>query len=184
MRKKGYEDLRDQKMPRKLQELLDSNQRAANAPKYKKKVKTPGLLTINLNSEGDDKGCTRALKVLPEKVEQGPYESEEQFLNRLQRMATKAKAEACIEDKYDVDFAPKILSTVDGKAKNENRGKEKDPVSKKLAKRKARDEKRKNRKRKKPSHDEYKPQVDKISFGEVAMAPPTLPQIKRRKPAP
>lgn len=188
--KKSLDEMKNQKMPRKLMELLESAE-TSSKNKKKKSQNTPGLLAISVDNQGDDEvGATRALKSLPDKVEQGNYETEDQFLNRLERLSAKAKAEANIEHKYDVDFCPKIISTAgEGSRKvkvKKNTKEEQEAEDKKAAKRlksRVRDIKRKaprKKKRGEGNHREFSDLVDSVKFGEVSMQPPTLPAFRKR----
>lgn len=184
-----------------MMELFESAKLARQPVKKVKNTKMPGLLRVFTEHQGDESGTTRGVKLMPGVIEQGLYESEDQFLNRLNRLSSKAQAEANIEQKYDVDFCPKVLSTSDplpedGKAKKKKR-KEKDiPVDKarekelarielKKVKRRARDAKRKGKKKKSNSDDvestEFEDLLDKVEFGEVAMAPPSLEKFRAKQ---
>ena len=159
-------------MPRKMQELLQLKDAAENRkklPKPKRKTNQPGLLCITAGMDGDDEGHTRGVKFVPPVIQQGPYESEFQFMSRLNRMASRAKAEAQVENKFDVDFCPpaeapkrpKILSTKTGKeVKYTSKGKihvddEETRRSRKAEKRRARAAKKKAKKRKSSSSPDY-----------------------------
>lgn len=170
-----------------MKDLLELKGEMSKSNKSKKKNKSrgqPGLLALKTSISGDDTGGKRGLKWLPEKVEQGPYESSSQFLNRLQRMSSKAKAEALVEDKFQVDFCPKmtpqILSTKDGQITQDKRDEEMNDVLgvrgvKKREKRRVREMKRRVKKRKttKPETD-FKSYKDDVRFGEVVLAPPKI----------
>ena len=67
----------------------------------------PALLRIVTSvTDGDTAGSTRGLKPLPDIMEQGPYESEEQFLNRISRLSAQARAEAKLKTDSVWTFVP------------------------------------------------------------------------------
>ena len=68
---------------------------------------------MTTESEPIEKGMTRSEKPLPQVIEQGLYESESHFLSRLSKLSAKAKAEATIEDRFDVDFCQRVSTTDD-----------------------------------------------------------------------
>lgn len=206
-------------MPRRLKELFES----ASMPKKKKGNKfrnEPGLLTkLNqVDSDDDDNvvgtvpredesGALRGVKLRPENIKQGPYESSGQFMRRLNKLATNAKFEAVIEQRFNVDLCPtadglprkpQILSTVDGSVfdeamekKGKKSGSNEEPtVPNKVLKRRIRDQKRRMKKKgnKRPlsgtSNDgqlDFDDYVDNVRFGEVAQRPPSLAKFKRLK---
>ena len=183
-------------MPRKMRELLQLKDAAKNRkkqPKPKPQKSQPGLLCVTTNMDGDDEGHTRGLKFVPSVMQQGPYESEFQFMQRLNKMAARAKAEAQVEEKFDVDFCPpvernrpKILSTKTGKeVKYTSKGKihvEDAEVkrSRKAEKRREREAKKKAKKRKKSSEDrdDVDTWIDHFDFDDVVQEPPSF--SKRR----
>lgn len=166
----------------------------------KSRTKTPGLLAIRSELDGDDEGHTRGVKYVPTVTQQGPYESDSQFLHRLSKMASKARSEAKVEAKFNVDFCPKpervrpkILSTKTGKeVKYTSQGKiHVDPIevrkSRKTEKRRERAQKLKERKKKKKSKEQsddgvnLDTWVDHYEFNEVVQAPPAFSKGRRPK---
>lgn len=104
--------------------------------KNKTKKLGKSLLRVFTNlSEGDETGAVRPVKVLPNILEQGPYESDVSFVKRLDRLCEKMRSESAVEAKYNLG--------------DENLGSAEHKVSEnKLLKRKARDKKRKTKKKK------------------------------------
>lgn len=140
------------------------------------------MCLVSVDHDGSDtEGMTRQYKEIPTQLEQESYESEEHFFRRIHKLASKAKAEATIEDKYDVDFCKKVISTEgDNEALNaENKEKKSDN------KRKRRKEKvAKRLKKKKGSEDEddFAFLQDKVEFGEIVTCPPNLNfKLKKNK---
>lgn len=115
----------------------------------------------------DESGAERGIKLRPESIKQGPYETNQQFMRRLDKLASNAKFEAVIEERFDVDLCPKIpglprkpqvLSTVDGRVYDESKERKRkgikgDPKSdeslipNKILKRRLRDHKRRLKKK-------------------------------------
>lgn len=189
-------------MPRKMQELLQLKDAAKNRKRVKKdksKVNQPALLCVKTAVEGDDEGHTRGLKFIPSVIQQGPYESEFAFMKRLDRMAAKARSEALVEDKFDVDycpqaatpkFKPKILSTKTGKeVKYTSKGKihlddAETKRSRKAEKRKERAAKLKERKKKKLKKDkkeDFDSWIDQFEFNDVVQEPPAFSKKRKAK---
>jgi len=199
------EELKDQKIPRKMRELMESMNPKA-------KVKQPsepmdkdversntGLVRIRTGLEGDDTGAERGIKPIPEVVEQGTYESSDQFIRRLGRMTSQALDEAKVEDHFEVDFCPKIiptiLSTKTGQPADQKmgkRGKKKvmsEETRKELKRQKARERdarrrarKKKGKKRNKTGDDDgdFDQFQDHVSFGDIVLAPPAFSKQKRK----
>ena len=200
-----------------MKELFDSDSSSKKRNKNKFKNE-PGLLSkLNqLDSEDeivakpgeDESGAVRDIKLRPESIKQGPYETNEQFLRRLNKLANNAKFEAVIEERFNVDLCPKleglprkpqILSTVDGSVYDEEKERkqnkktkngEEEPVPNKVLKRRLRDQKRKLKKRKHKtgtsSGDQedgltFEDYTDDVEFGDVAQRPPALAKFKRTK---
>ena len=191
--------LRVQKVPRKMQAIIDYNDPAKRSqselskPKKKKQKKGPSFLRVTTSSEGEDaSGASRGLKPLPCVMEQGPYESEEQFLRRLSRITSEAKTEANLESKFDIDMCPVIpqmLSTKTGKEVKKKKKKNKNGLTpeqrleKKRQKRRERDARRKSKQKrgsKSKSVNEFEELQDNISFGEVVLRPPAFSKRKSK----
>lgn len=131
---------------------------------------------------------TRSDKPLPQKLEQGLYESEYHFLQRLTKLSAKARAEATIEDRFDVDFCAKLDSneeSIDKDLKISHNNTSDNIPSNKQLRRKRKDIKRKiknkNKKKNKKSDDLFKHLKDNIKFGETVSEPPLLTKFKFKK---
>ncbi|XP_042905025.1 coiled-coil domain-containing protein 137 [Parasteatoda tepidariorum] len=135
--------------------------------KRKKKKKTyKNDFIVVKNEIVEDKGGVGAAKIL----KQSKNENEHQFINRLQRMADKAIAEAKVEEKYNI----KLVSVdKDGNAKYKSLDDENNET-KKTQKRKKYRERLKEKKKLKADDKEFEFKKDHIPFGDVVMAPPTL----------
>jgi hypothetical protein len=183
------EELREQKMPRKMVEMF-SAAKGGESKTRKKKKKTKiesNLLSVTLTADqGDEKGMTRGLKELPDKLVQGLYETEDQFLHRLDRLKNRALNEAKIETKYDLDSCPQIISTSDGKSVKQKGAEDEEEVNKRRVKRKEREQKMREKKRMKnreavDEKDPFSHLKDDVKFGEVCMAPPSLSHQLKQK---
>lgn len=182
-----------------MQAIIDYNDPAKRSqselskPKKKKERKGPALLRVTTSSGGEDaSGAARGLKPLPSVMQQGPYESEEQFLRRLSRITSEAKTEANLEAKFDLDLCPVIpqmLSTKTGKEVKKKKKKTKNGLTpeqrleNKRQKRRERDAKRKSKqKRGKKSRNanEFDGLQDNIAFGEVVTRPPAFSKRKSK----
>lgn len=138
--------------------------------------------------EADDYGMTRSLKPLPEIVSQGPYESEYQFIHRLEKLSAKARAEANIEDRFDVDFCPKMDSqdsnhSINNNDKSDNKNKSEEvKVRKRSIKRKEKLIKKKAKKlaKQRENDDDFKHLKDDVKFGETVLQPPELTHFIKR----
>lgn len=188
--------LRDQKTPRKMIDILEAAKPENQTFEKKKKVKKSddvGLLRVVQGMHGDEEGCQRGLKPLPDVIEQGPYESQAQFIRRIGKMSSRAMAEARLENKFQVDFCPRIEQpnpkSLTGNDKLNCRQKKKlklqnERLEKKRQKRRIRDAKRRDKKGKKRrsdgSDDEFARFQDKVSFGDVVMAPPSFSKQRRK----
>lgn len=124
----------------------------------------------------DTEGAVRGLKPLPDQMKQGPYESQEQFINRLNRLVGKAMGEAEIEQKFDVDFCPKTAS---GAALPVKSGRS----ERKQLKRREQGQKRKAKRlqtKQNQADDFGQVKADRVRFGERAHAPPNMDAIRQK----
>lgn len=133
-----------------------------------------------------EKGMTRSEKPLPQKLEQGLYESEYHFLQRLTKLSAKARAEATIEDRFDVDFCAKLDSneeSIDKNLKISHKKTSDNIPSNKQLRRKRKEIKRKlrNKTKKRKNEDLFKHLKDDIKFGETVSEPPILTKFKFKK---
>ncbi|CAG2166348.1 unnamed protein product [Oppiella nova] len=175
---------KDQSIPRKWQQILDLKQQMkhkTNTKKNKRKKINNELICVRTTSEPIEKGMTRSAKQLPEVIEQGLYESEIHFMSRLTKLSAKAKAEANIEDRFDVDFCQK-LDTNEDKVEEKSDDKKKTKSNKRL-KRKLIENKRREKKRvksksksksKSKKEDLFEHLTDRVMFGERVAEPPLL----------
>lgn len=144
----------------------------------RRKSKKGDLTVFNDDRNEDCEGAVRHYKPLPDKIEKGPYETQQQFIRRLNRLVGKAMGEAEIEQKYDVDFCPKS-----GKNEFDEVFKTARTISKKKQeKRRERDRKRKVKKnaKKQLNHNEFDKFKSKVEFGDVVHQPPDLDKIKKK----
>ena len=139
---------------------------------------------LKFESVGSDNRllCSLISILRPIQRRTGPYETQDQFMSRLNRLVGKAIGEAEIEQKFDVDFCAKT-----GKNEFDEVFKTGKAISKnKLEKRRERNRKRKEKRRGKSSQhrtDEFGDALDKsgrsrIAFGDVVHQPPDLDKIK------
>ncbi|GIY09563.1 uncharacterized protein CDAR_598131 [Caerostris darwini] len=135
------------------------------------------IIVKNNIIEKDQPGMERKVKPMPAVVKQKKFESENQFMNRLQRMADIAIAEAKVEEKYNIE-----LVNVDKKGNAQYVAASKEVTEKKKEKRKHLKERKKEKKRMKMDDKEFDLKKETISFGEVASAPPVLTGKLRKAP--
>lgn len=187
--------LKEQKGPRKMQAITNYNDQDGQQEETKHKVKRqPALLRIATTADGDAVGATRGLKPMPQYMEQGTYESEDQFLNRISRLSAEARAEANMEDRFGLDFCPaiepQVMSTQSGAVvvtgtKKKRRGglTEEERTEARRAKRRERDSRRRSRKKRgSKSHevDDFEHFQDDVRFGDVVVAPPAFSKRKTK----
>lgn len=187
--------LKEQRAPRRMQDISGSAKDSIqDEDQKKKKSRAPALLRIATAVDGDDAGCTRGLKPMPSFVEQGPYESEEQFVNRLSRISAQAVAEATLEQRFGLDFCPAVqpqmLSTRSGEvvASGVKKRKRKGMTAEARAearrvKRRERDAKRRSKKKrgsKSGPDDGFEQFQDDIQFGDIVKAPPAFSKRRAR----
>ncbi|GIY79244.1 uncharacterized protein CEXT_661641 [Caerostris extrusa] len=98
----------EQEMSRHMEELIDLKNKAKQKikrKKKKKKIQKDDFIIVKNNIiEKDQPGMERKVKPMPAVVKQKEFESENQFMNRLQRMADIAIAEAKVEEKYNIEL--------------------------------------------------------------------------------
>lgn len=146
--------------------------------KRSKRRASKNLISVQRSKmESEQRGMTRPLKPLPERLEQQPNESDDQFLKRLDHLAGRAFSEASIENKFNVrvDRDAEGRTVVDpkgGDAIDENYG------ARKRQKRKLREQKLKEKKRQKltarEQRDDFGHLKDEVAFGEVVHHPPEI----------
>lgn len=170
----------EQEVPRKLQVLFDGmNDDEEPAEKRRKKRKaSKNLITVQrCKMESEQRGMTRPLKPLPERLEQQPNESDDQFLKRLDHLAGRAFTEAKIENKFNVridhdEQGQTVVNPKGGEALDKNYG------ARKREKRKLREQKLKEKKRQKLSsrqqQSDFSHLKDQVAFGEVVHHPPDI----------
>lgn len=134
------------------------------------------IVVFGSDRKEDSEGATRGLKPLPDLMKQGVYETQDQFIKRLNRMVNKAIGEATIEDKFDVDLCPPASGA---RASECNRTKR---SINKIEKRKKHVQKRKvkAKQRKQLKNDDFDGFKEKITFGETTHAPPNMDDIRRK----
>lgn len=168
-----------QSVPRRVKELFEANSTRTKKKKKNKFQNEPGLLSKldgfdsdveegqnSCKLAEDESGAERGIKLRPESIKQGPYETNQQFMRRLDKLASSAKFEAVIEERFDVDLCPKIpglprkpqvLSTVDGSVFDESKDRKRKSIKgdsksesfipNKILKRRLRDHKRRLKKK-------------------------------------
>ena len=191
----------DQKEPRKMRAIKESRKQPhlKSEEPQQKRSRRPAMLRITTSLVGDELGATRALKPLPPFVEQGPYESEEQFLNRLTRLSTQAKAEAKLEEHFGLDFCPvtpQVMSTRSGEVVGRSKKQakvEEDRAERRRAKRRERDARRRRRTKRGGGgdgsgsnadyslHQDFQHLRDDVAFADVVSAPPAFAKGRRRR---
>ncbi|XP_077527416.1 uncharacterized protein LOC144138813 [Haemaphysalis longicornis] len=170
----------EQEVPRGVKMLFESADDDDEKPRRKrgKRFASKNLISVQrCRMESEQRGMTRPLKPLPERLEQQPNESDEQFLKRLDHLAGRAFTEASVEDKFNVrvDRDAEGRTVVDpkgGDAIDENYG------ARKRQKRKLREQKLKEKKRQRLSareqRDDFSHLKDEVAFGEVVHHPPEI----------
>lgn len=130
---------------------------------------------------------TRVPKAIPEQVEKGFLESDYQFLNRINRMVSKAVAEANLEEHFDVDLGDKVKDSTANEPFSVSPA-DSEKLEKKRSKRKAKDIKRKEKKLKKQhklvkqlESSEFEFKKDNFQYGDVVHHPPLINFGKRSK---
>ncbi|KAJ6219260.1 hypothetical protein RDWZM_005072 [Blomia tropicalis] len=174
---------KDQPIPKKLLRIMEykkngkqTQENLKESKKTAKRLKTVSVKTGDNNTI--EKGMTRATKSLPTTVEKGILENDYQFLNRIDKMVSKAMAEAKLEEHFDVDLLPKIKDNnqiQNGKKFDKTSNllvTESEKLEKRKQKRKIKDAKRKEKKSKKQNKlkaefEELSFRKDKINFGEI-----------------
>lgn len=187
---------KDQPIPKKLLRIMEykkngkqTQENLKESKKTAKRLKTVSVKTGDNNTI--EKGMTRATKSLPTTVEKGILENDYQFLNRIDKMVSKAMAEAKLEEHFDVDLLPKIKDNnqiQNGKKFDKTSNllvTESEKLEKRKQKRKIKDAKRKEKKSKKQNKlkaefEELSFRKDKINFGELVHQPPTF-QFRKKK---
>ena len=145
----------------------------SNRRRQKKSAEEIVVFTGDRNE--DTEGAVRGLKPVPDLMKQGAYETQDQFISRLNRIVGKSMAEAEIEEKFDVDFCPKtgVPDHAEGKTKF-SRKKQERRKEHKLKRKTKLNERKLNRR------DDFGQVKDKVRFGEVTHAPPNMNQIRKK----
>ncbi|KAF8776915.1 hypothetical protein HNY73_013852 [Argiope bruennichi] len=177
----------DQEMSKQFEEFIDlknkAKQNAFKRKKKKKKVQKDDFIIVkNHIVDKEEPGMERKVKKLPAVIKQKKTESENQFFNRIQRMADIALAEAKVEEKYNIQ-----LVDVDkkGNAKYVETNSEdgsKQLSEKKKEKRKKHNERKEEKKKLKKDDPEFELKKEVVPFGQVASAPPVLTAKLRKAP--
>lgn len=168
----------EQEVPRGAMMLFESTDGEEPKRKRAKRRASKNLISVQRSRmESEQRGMTRPLKPLPERLEQQPNESDEQFLKRLDHLAGRAFTEASVENKFNVrvDRDAEGRTVVDpkgGDAIDANYG------ARKREKRKLREQKLKEKKRQKlaarEQRDDFSHLKDQVAFGEVVHHPPEI----------
>ncbi|XP_064477933.1 coiled-coil domain-containing protein 137-like [Ornithodoros turicata] len=158
----------EQEVPRSFTELFGPKQNAVKVALRKKRKPNNQIEVRQCKKEVEQPGMTRPLKPLPDVVQQQRYETDRQFIQRINSFATKAFGEAAIEQKFDVD----IRHDSTGKVVVNAQGSDPDYGSRKREKRRAREKRLREKKRKIPTPSEFAHLKDGVAFGEVVHEPP------------
>ncbi|XP_060063981.1 coiled-coil domain-containing protein 137-like [Ylistrum balloti] len=158
----------EQEIPRKLQYFIDHK---GSFPE--KKVNRRNRFKKQKNDDHAEKGMTKPMMPAPRFI-QHRNESEGKFMARVDRETKAVILTSQLSDKYQVDFEELENGNITKKKKKMN-----------SAKKMRLKEKKTHKKEKKLEHQmekkgDFSYLNDKVRFGEVAMAPPTL-KIKPKK---
>ncbi|KAG8179915.1 hypothetical protein JTE90_006278 [Oedothorax gibbosus] len=166
---------------RHMAEFMEAKNNCKRKRKKKKKVIKDDYIIVKneIVDQMEDRGEKKTKRV-PARMIQRPHESEEQFLRRIQNMANVAMAEARVEEKYNVEL---VNVDKEGQATYKPSENVLEPqVERKTEKRKKQKEKMQEKKRLKVDDKEFDLRKEKIKFGEVANAPPSLKAKPRKAP--
>ncbi|XP_037571766.1 coiled-coil domain-containing protein 137 isoform X2 [Dermacentor silvarum] len=169
----------EQEVPRSFKVLFDGMNDDEEPEKRRRKRKaSKNLISVQrCKMESEQRGMTRPLKPLPERLEQQPNESDDQFLKRLDHLAGTAFTEAKIENRFNVridrdEQGNTVVNPKGGDVLDESYG------ARKRAKRKLREQKLKEKKRQKLStrqqQSDFGHLKDQVAFGEVVHHPPDI----------
>lgn len=169
----------EQEVPRSFHVLFDGTGDEEEPEKRRRKRRgAKNLITVQRSKmESEQRGMTRPLKPLPERLEQQPDETDDQFLKRLDHLAGRAFTEAAIENKFNVrvdrdEQGRIVVDPKGGDALDESYG------ARKRQKRKLREQKLKEKKRQKASarqqQSDFGHLQDQVAFGEVVHHPPAI----------
>ncbi|GFT48076.1 uncharacterized protein NPIL_93941 [Nephila pilipes] len=171
-------DVDDQQISRQLEKIIELKNKGKLKRRKRKKVpKDDFIIVKNSIVDTEEPGMERQIKKLPAVVKQKRFESEYQFIGRIQRMTNMAIEEANMEQKYDVE-----VKDVDGKGNVELVSAPKEVSERKREKRKMLAERKKEKKKLKSDEKEFDLKKERVSFGEVASAPPVLTAKLRKAP--
>ncbi|XP_033732885.1 coiled-coil domain-containing protein 137-like isoform X2 [Pecten maximus] len=162
---------KEQEIPRKVQFFIDhKGSFPTKKPKQRKRFKKQ-----KDSKEQTEKGITKPMRPAPKFI-QHRNESERKFMARIERETKSVLLTSHLSDKYQVDFEELEKGNITKKKKMTN--------SAKMMRLK---EKKSHKKEKKIQHQrdkkgDFSYLNDKVQFGEVAMAPPTLKAKPKKAP--
>ncbi|KAL4239293.1 hypothetical protein ACF0H5_000110 [Mactra antiquata] len=172
------DDLDRQEMPRKLKDMLHNRSNLhGNIDKKKTKVKNKKKMKKAAES---NKLLNDGAKIPMQKAptfKQGKHENDQNFIRRVEMEASKAIFQSQMEEKYEVKFDTNssnatINQELSKKKRTTNRkNKDKERKKKRLEAKKE---------KKKAKVGDFSSLTDKVEFGEVAMAPPSLTAKPRK----
>ncbi|CAL1298504.1 unnamed protein product [Larinioides sclopetarius] len=180
-------ETKDQEMSKQFEEFIDlKNKAKTNAfkrRKKKKKVQQDDFIIVkNHIVDKEQPGMERKVKKLPAVMKQKRTESENQFFNRIQRMADIAIAEAKVEEKYNIQLVD-VDKKGNAKYVETNSGDGSNQISeKKKEKRKKLNERKEEKKKFKKIDPEFELKKEVVPFGQVASAPPVLRAKLKKAP--
>ncbi|KAG1671655.1 hypothetical protein GQR58_016333 [Nymphon striatum] len=98
-------DIDAQEIPKKCHQLMQISHKIKNnvfSTKPSKQKRKSKLITIHSEKKKKEYGMTKPTKSTPESVVQKPYETDNQFVNRVSHMASVAMQETTMEVKFGV----------------------------------------------------------------------------------
>ncbi|GFX47951.1 uncharacterized protein TNCV_4793301 [Trichonephila clavipes] len=171
----------EQKMSRALEKFFvlknKAKQNKLKRRRKKKVLKDDFIIVKNHIVDIEQPGMERKVKSLPAVVKQEKLESKCQFFKRLQKMVLKAKTEAKIEDKYNIE-----LKNIDEEGNAEYVNAFEEGKERKSNKRKKFAERQKEKKLSKKYDNKFDLKKERVLFGEIASAPPVLTAKLKKAP--
>ncbi|KAK3091137.1 hypothetical protein FSP39_017386 [Pinctada imbricata] len=162
----------NQEIPGKVQFMIDRKPDLKKVKKKRKKPKTNVKIKGKKAVDVMEKGMTRPMKPAPV-FNQGKKESDKQFLKRVEIETQRVLMKSKLSEKFKVDMDELESGNVKRRKKGMSENKKK-----RLNEKKAK--KQEKRKVLQEDRDEDSKFQDRVGFGEVVMAPPTLTAKPRK----